>query len=64
MIVIWNIVDGEIQIIEGDQKDDFPLWEVHIKKTPFISTFHILTMNINIKTMKRTIKYILNNFFY
>ena len=22
----------EIQIIDGDQKDDFPLWEVHIKK--------------------------------
>ena len=22
----------EIQIIEGDQKDAFPLWEIHIKK--------------------------------
>ena len=22
----------EIQIIDGDHKDDFPLWEVHIKK--------------------------------
>ena len=22
----------EIQIIDGDQKDNFPLWEVHIKK--------------------------------
>ena len=22
----------EIQVIDGDQIDDFPLWEVHIKK--------------------------------
>ena len=22
----------EIQIIDGDQKDDFPIWEVHIRK--------------------------------
>ena len=28
-----NIVDiSEIQIIDGDQKDDFPLKEVHKKK--------------------------------
>ena len=29
-----NIVEiyQEIQIIDGDQKDGFPLWEVHIKK--------------------------------
>ena len=31
-IVIWNIIEREIQIIDGDQKDDFPLKEVHIKK--------------------------------
>ena len=29
-ILYWR---NEIQIIDGDQKkDDFPLWEVHIKK--------------------------------
>ena len=26
-----HMVIGGIQIIDGDQKDDFPLWEVHIK---------------------------------
>ena len=29
---VLNIVDKEIQIIDGDQKDDFRLWEVHIKQ--------------------------------
>ena len=27
-----KILRYEIQIIDGDQKDDLPLWEVHIKK--------------------------------
>ena len=29
IITLWI---KEIQIIDDDQKDDFPLWEVHIKK--------------------------------
>ena len=31
---IITLLIKEIQIIDGDQKDDFPLWEVHIKKVP------------------------------
>ena len=28
--IIITLLIKEIQIIDGDQKDDFPLWEVHI----------------------------------
>ena len=27
-----------MQIIDGDQKDDFPLWDVYIKKIPIEET--------------------------
>ena len=27
-----TLVLSEIEIIDGDQKYDFPLWEVHVKK--------------------------------
>ena len=29
---IITLFKREIQIIDGDQKDDFPLWKVQIKK--------------------------------
>ena len=30
--IIITLLKKAIQIIDGDQEDDFPLWEVHIKK--------------------------------
>ena len=30
--IIITLLKKEIQVIDGDQKDDFLLWEVHIKK--------------------------------
>ena len=44
-----NIVDiSEIQIIDGDQKDDFPLWEVHIKKIDRPHVYNCLVFVIEI----------------
>ena len=31
-IVVQTLLIKEIQIIDGDEKDDFPLWEAHIKR--------------------------------
>ena len=44
---IITLLIKEIQIIDGDQKEDFPLWEVHIKKIFFQDKFVTLALELN-----------------